>query len=46
VRVSATFALRDGAAAHRALEGRQVIGKIVLRPSIIGDSLPPGTPSP
>ena len=46
VRVSATFALRDGAAAHKALEGRQVIGKIVLLPSIIGDSLPPGTPEP
>ena len=27
-----TFALRDGAQAHRELEGRQVIGKIVLLP--------------
>ncbi|WP_431264049.1 quinone oxidoreductase family protein [Roseateles chitinivorans] len=32
LRVSQTFALRDGADAHRALEGRRVIGKIVLRP--------------
>ncbi|WP_431260318.1 zinc-binding dehydrogenase [Roseateles chitinivorans] len=32
LRVSQAFALRDGADAHRALEGRQVIGKIVLRP--------------
>ncbi|MBW8757675.1 MAG: quinone oxidoreductase [Burkholderiales bacterium] len=32
VRVSQTFPLREGAAAHRALEGRQVIGKIVLLP--------------
>ncbi len=30
VRVSRTHALRDGAQAHRELEGRQVIGKIVL----------------
>ena len=30
VQVSQTFALRDGAQAHRALEGRQVVGKIVL----------------
>lgn len=30
--ISQTFPLRDGAQAHRALEGRQVIGKIVLRP--------------
>jgi NADPH2:quinone reductase len=32
VRVSRTHALRDGAAAHRELEGRQVVGKIVLLP--------------
>ena len=32
VRVSATYPLREGAAAHRELEGRQVIGKIVLLP--------------
>jgi NADPH2:quinone reductase len=32
VRVSQTHSLRDGSAAHRALEGRQVIGKIVLLP--------------
>lgn len=32
VRVSRTHALRDGAQAHREIEGRQVIGKIVLRP--------------
>jgi len=32
LRIAQTFALRDGAAAHRALEGRQVIGKIVLLP--------------
>ena len=32
VRVSRTHALRDGAQAHRELEGRQVIGKIVLLP--------------
>ena len=30
LQVSQTFALRDGAQAHRALEGRQVVGKIVL----------------
>ena len=30
LQVSRTFALRDGAQAHRALEGRQVVGKIVL----------------
>jgi NADPH2:quinone reductase len=32
VRISHTCPLRDGALAHRALEGRQVIGKIVLVP--------------
>lgn len=32
LRIAQTFALRDGAAAHRALEGRGVIGKIVLVP--------------
>jgi NADPH:quinone reductase len=32
LRVSQTHALRDGAQAHRELEGRQVIGKIVLLP--------------
>jgi NADPH2:quinone reductase len=32
VRISRTHALRDGAAAHRELEGRGVIGKIVLLP--------------
>ena len=32
VRVSATHPLREGAAAHRQLEGRRVIGKIVLLP--------------
>ena len=32
VRIARTHALRDGAAAHRELEGRGVIGKIVLRP--------------
>lgn len=32
VRVSRTHALRDGAQAHRELEGRGVIGKIVLLP--------------
>jgi len=32
VRISRTHALRDGAQAHRELEGRGVIGKIVLRP--------------
>jgi NADPH:quinone reductase len=32
VRISQAFALRDGAQAHRALEGRQVVGKIVLLP--------------
>lgn len=32
VRVSRTYPLRDGAQAHRALEARQVIGKIVLLP--------------
>jgi NADPH2:quinone reductase len=32
VRVSAMHPLREGAAAHRELEGRQVIGKIVLLP--------------
>jgi NADPH2:quinone reductase len=32
VRVSQAHALRDGAQAHRELEGRQVIGKIVLLP--------------
>ena len=32
VQVSRTHALRDGAQAHRELEGRQVIGKIVLLP--------------
>jgi len=32
VRISRTHALRDGAQAHRELEGREVIGKIVLRP--------------
>jgi len=32
VRVSRTHPLRDGAAAHRELEGRQAIGKIVLLP--------------
>jgi NADPH2:quinone reductase len=30
VQVSQTFSLRDGAQAHRELEGRQVVGKIVL----------------
>jgi NADPH2:quinone reductase len=30
VQVSRTHALRDGAQAHRELEGRQVVGKIVL----------------
>jgi NADPH2:quinone reductase len=32
LRISQTRALRDGAQAHRELEGRQVIGKIVLLP--------------
>jgi len=32
VRISQTLALRQGAQAHRALQGRQVIGKIVLLP--------------
>jgi NADPH2:quinone reductase len=32
LRVSKTYPLRDGAQAHRDLEGRQVIGKIVLVP--------------
>jgi len=32
LRVSQIHALRDGAQAHRELEGRQVIGKIVLLP--------------
>jgi NADPH2:quinone reductase len=32
VQVARTHALRDGAQAHRALEGRQVVGKIVLLP--------------
>jgi NADPH2:quinone reductase len=32
VRVTAMHPLREGAAAHRELEGRQVIGKIVLLP--------------
>jgi len=32
VRISRTCALRDGAQAHRELEDRQVIGKIVLLP--------------
>ena len=32
LRVSRTYALREGAQAHRDLEGRQVIGKIVLLP--------------
>lgn len=32
LRLSQTLALRDGAQAHRALEGRQAIGKIVLLP--------------
>jgi NADPH2:quinone reductase len=32
VRISQAHALRDGAQAHRELEGRQVIGKIVLLP--------------
>ena len=31
-RVSRTYALRDGAQAHRELESRQSIGKIVLLP--------------
>jgi NADPH2:quinone reductase len=32
LRISQTLALRDGAQAHRALESRQTIGKIVLQP--------------
>ncbi len=32
VRIAQTYALQDGAVAHRQLEGRQVIGKIVLVP--------------
>ncbi len=32
LRVSRAYALREGAQAHRDLEGRQVIGKIVLLP--------------
>ena len=32
VRTSRAYPLRDGAQAHRDLEGRQVIGKIVLLP--------------
>ena len=32
LRISQTVALRDGAQAHRALESRQTIGKIVLLP--------------
>jgi NADPH2:quinone reductase len=32
VQVSRTWPLREGAQAHRALEGRQVVGKIVLLP--------------
>ncbi|OWQ45253.1 alcohol dehydrogenase [Roseateles noduli] len=32
LRLSQTFALRDGAQAHRVLESRQAIGKIVLLP--------------
>lgn len=32
VRVGATFALRDAAEAHRALEGRATTGKVVLLP--------------
>ena len=32
LRMSPTYALRDGAQAHRDIEGRQVIGKIVLLP--------------
>ena len=32
LRISRTFALRDGAQAHRTLESRQAIGKIVLLP--------------
>ena len=32
VQVAQTHPLRDGAQAHRALEGRQVVGKIVLLP--------------
>lgn len=31
LRIAHTFALRDGAQAHRALEGRQTIGKVVMR---------------
>ncbi len=32
VRISQTYPLKDGAMAHQQLEGRQVIGKIVLLP--------------
>ena len=32
VRVDHTFALRDAAEAHRALEGRQTTGSVVLLP--------------
>ncbi len=32
VRIGARFALRDAADAHRALEGRQTTGKVVLEP--------------
>ncbi len=32
VRVGARFALRDAAEAHRALEGRQTTGKVLLEP--------------
>lgn len=31
LRIAHTFALRDGAQAHRALEGRQAIGKVLMR---------------
>ncbi len=31
LRIAHTFALRDGAQAHRALEGRQTIGKVVMQ---------------
>lgn len=32
LRIGAEYALRDAAAAHRALEGRQTTGKVLLRP--------------
>ena len=32
VRIGATFSLADAAEAHRALEGRQTTGKVLIKP--------------